>query len=59
MAEPSLPVSAVPGVKFPTAFPLAIMSTVVPAPPVKLRPAVLSVRLVTTQVPSKHGRVWT
>src|SRR5580704_4821685 len=55
LAEPSLPVSGVPGVKFPSALPLDMMSTVVPTPPVKVRPVVLNVRLVTTQFPTKHG----
>ena len=57
LAEPSLPVSGAPGVKLPSAFPLDMMSTVVPAPPVKVMPVVLNVRLVTFQFPSRHGRL--
>ena len=55
LREPSLPVSGAPGVKFPSAFPLDMMSTVVPAPPVKVRPVVLKVMLVTFQFPSRQG----
>ena len=54
-ADPSVPTRGVPGVKFPSAFPLDMMSTVVPAPPVKLRPDVLKVMAVTFQFPSRQG----
>lgn len=41
--------------KSPSVFPLDRMSTVVPAPPLKVRPVVLKVMLVTLHFPSKHA----